>query len=164
MHAAVNSLLWVTFLFLQPTYTKLGLRNNFDKKGIMWKTGPQPSWYSPWRRRLFVLKGNFLYYFDSTDSHDDPPVLGAIFLKDAIIEKDAMPLAKFVLKISPVVKRRPNWEGDEEGSVFHLKFQTEENRSEVCGCVCTQCSSWSYTVQYPINRAWWVVGVLSTVL
>ena len=76
-----------------------------------------------------------MYYFDAANSHDDPPVLGAIFLKNAIIEKDSMSFATYVLRISPIVKRRVNWEGDEESSIFHLKFQNEESRAEVrTGC------------------------------
>lgn len=109
----------------------MGLRGKFDKKGVMWKTGPTPSWYTPWRKRLFVLKGNFLYYFDALNSHDDPPVLGAIFIKNAIIEKESMSFATYVLKVSPIVKRRVNWEGDEESSIFYIKFKTEESRIEV---------------------------------
>ena len=97
----------------------------------MWKTGPTPSWYTPWRKRLFVLKGNFLYYFDAANSYDDPPVLGAIFVKNAIIEKVSMPFASHVLTVSPIVKRRVNWEGDDESSIFYLKFKTEEDRLEV---------------------------------
>ena len=97
----------------------------------MWKTGPCPSWYTPWKKRLFVLKGNFLYYFDAANSYDDPPVLGAIFIKNAIIEKDSMPFASHVLTVSPIVKRRINWEGDDESSIFYLKFKTEEDRLEV---------------------------------
>ena len=97
----------------------------------MWKTGPSPSWYTPWRRRLFVLKGNFLYYFDAINSHDDPPVLGAIFLKNSIIEKNSLPFASYVLTVSPIVKRRVNWEGDDESSIFYLKFKSEEDRIEV---------------------------------
>ena len=127
---------WRVLLHIpQPTYSELGLRGKADKKGVLWKTGPLPSWYTPWKKRLFVLKGNFLYYFDAANSHDDPPVLGAIFLKNAIIEKDSMSFATYVLRISPIVKRRVNWEGDEESSIFHLKFQNEESRAEVrTGC------------------------------
>lgn len=111
----------------------------------MWKTGPLPSWYTPWRKRLFVLKGNFLFYFDAVEGCDDPQALGAIYLKNAIIEKDSMPFASHVLTISPIVKRRPNWEGSEESSIFHLKFKTNEDRSEVnnyysymCHCYCSR--------------------------
>jgi hypothetical protein len=114
----------------KPTYSQLGLRGKADKKGVMWKTGPTPSWYTPWRKRLFVLKGNFLYYFDAANSYDDPPALGAIFIKNAIIEKDSMPFASHVLTVSPIVKRRVNWEGDNESSIFYLKFKTEEDRLE----------------------------------
>jgi hypothetical protein len=114
----------------KPTYSELGLRGKADKKGVMWKTGPTPSWYSSWKKRCFVLKGNFLYYFDG-DVHDDPPVLGAIFVKNAIIEKSSMPFATYVLSVSPIVKRRVNWEGDDESSIFYLKFKSEEDRIEV---------------------------------
>ena len=116
---------------MQPTYNQLGLQGKASKKGVLWKTGPMPSWYTPWRKRLFVLKGNFLYYFDALDSYDDPPVLGAIFIKNSIIEKESMPFASHVLKISPIVKRRVNWEGEEESSIFYVKFKTEESRIEV---------------------------------
>jgi hypothetical protein len=113
----------------KPTYTQLGLRGRADKKGVMWKTGPCPSWYTPWRKRCFILKGNFLYYFDG-DVHDDPPVLGAIFMKNAIIEKISFQFATYVLSVSPIVKRRVNWEGDDESSIFYLKFKSEEDRIE----------------------------------
>ena len=72
-----------------------------------------------------------MYYFDATNSYDDPPVLGAIFIKNAIIEKDSMSFARYILRISPIVKRRVEWDGDEESSIFHLKFQSEESRAEV---------------------------------
>ena len=114
----------------KPTYSELGLRGKADKKGVMWKTGPMPSWYTPWRKRCFVLKGNFLYYFDGDNTHDDPPVLGAIFIKNSIIEKSSMSFATYVLSVSPIVRRRVNWEGEEESSIFYLKFKSEESRME----------------------------------
>ena len=42
-----------------------------------------------------------------------------------------MPFASHVLTVSPIVKRRVNWEGDDESSIFYLKFKTEEDRLEV---------------------------------
>ena len=110
------------------TYSELGLRGRADKKGVMWKTGPMPSWYTSWRKRCFVLKGNFLYYFEGDTTYDDPPVLGAIFIKNAIIEKTSMSFATYVLSVSPIVRRRVNWEGEEESSIFYLKFKSEESR------------------------------------
>ena len=133
--------------YFQPTYTELGLRGRADKKGVMWKTGPSPSWYTPWRKRCFVLKGNFLYYFDG-DTHDDPPVLGAIFVKNAIIEKTSLQFATYVLSMSPIVKRRVNWDGDEESSIFYLKFKSEEDRIEVSlrVSIASLTSEWYYEV------------------
>ena len=50
---------------------------------------------------------------------------------DAIIEKASMPFAKLVLKITPPVPRRKGWDDNDESCVFHIKFKTEEGRSEV---------------------------------
>ena len=52
-------------------------------------------------------------------------------MKNAIIEKSSLQFATYVLSVSPIVKRRVNWEGDEESSIFYLKFKSEEDRIEV---------------------------------
>lgn len=113
------------------TYSELGLTRGWKKRGIMWKTGPKPSWYSTWRKRAFVLKGNFLFYFAPHRVMNDVSVLGAIYLKNAIIEKTSLPFAKYVMKISPPVPRRKGWEDtDEQTGIFYIKFKTSEGRDE----------------------------------
>ena len=47
---------------LQLTFSILGLKQA-EKTAVLQKTGPCPKWYTPWRTRSFVLKGNFLYYY-----------------------------------------------------------------------------------------------------
>jgi len=47
---------------LQLTFSSLGLQQA-DKTAVFQKTCPCPKWYTPWRIRHFVLKGNFLYYY-----------------------------------------------------------------------------------------------------
>ncbi len=42
---------------LQLTYLEFNLNRGWQKRGVMWKTGPNPAWYSSWRKRVFVLKG-----------------------------------------------------------------------------------------------------------
>ena len=56
-------------------------------------------------------------------------------MKNAIIEKSSLQFATYVLSVSPIVKRRVNWEGDEESSIFYLKFKSEEDRIEVSVCL-----------------------------
>jgi len=51
-----------TYIVLQPTFSSLGL-GQADKTAVLQKTSPCPKWYTPWRTRDFVLKGNFLYYY-----------------------------------------------------------------------------------------------------
>ena len=51
-------------------------------------------------------------------------------ITDAIVEKTSLPFAKRVLSISPPVPRRKGWHNDET-SVFHIRFRTEEGRDEV---------------------------------
>lgn len=117
----------------KPTYMELGLHREWQKRDVMWKTGPNPSWYSKWNKRLFILKGNFLYYFGShkTQMALDAPVLGAIYLKNAVIEKVSLSFAKRVLRITPPVPRRRSWESAEEGSsTFYIKFKKSVTRDE----------------------------------
>lgn len=52
-------------------------------------------------------------------------------IPDAMVEKISLPFAKRVLSITPPVPRRKGWEND-ESSVFHIRFKTEEGRNEVC--------------------------------
>ena len=42
---------------LQLNYLEFNLNRGWQKRGVMWKTGPNPAWYSSWRKRVFVLKG-----------------------------------------------------------------------------------------------------------
>lgn len=82
---------------------------------------------------------------------EDSKVLGAIYLKskysyiyffawidiynflhsDSVIEKVSLPMAKYVLQITPVVARRPSCP-DDDSAVFYIKFQSVEGRHEVC--------------------------------
>lgn len=114
------------------TYSELGLEVGYQKRGVMSKTGPCPSWYTVWKRRLFVLKGNFLYYFEPKHAKalKQTPVLGAIYLKNSVIEKVSMPFAKKVVKITPPVPRRKGWEDSNESCIFYISFHTDEGRTE----------------------------------
>lgn len=116
----------------KPTHNELGLHKDWQKKGLMWKSGPNPSWYTLWKERIFILKDNFLYYFAITEISKlhKAPVLGAIYLHNSIIERVSMTFAKYVIKITPPVPRRRGWEEDDDSSVFHIKFKTHEGREE----------------------------------
>lgn len=50
---------------------------------------------------------------------------------DAVIEKVSLSMAKYVMKITPVVARRPSG-ADDETAIFYIKFQSDEGRQEVC--------------------------------
>ena len=55
---------------------------------------------------------------------------------DSIIKKESMTLAKWVLKIyPPVPRRRGDKSTEDDSSVFHIKFKTESDRTEVEDCV-----------------------------
>jgi hypothetical protein len=111
------------------TFSELDLNRQWQKRGIMFKSGPVPSWYSRWKKRVFVLKGNFLYYLPAGKKLRDAPVLGAIYLKHAIVEKTSLPFAKLVLSITPPVPRRKGWRSDET-SIFYIRFRTAAGRDE----------------------------------
>ncbi|CAI8015657.1 hypothetical protein GBAR_LOCUS9658 [Geodia barretti] len=40
------------------TSSELQLDRGCQKRGIMFKSGPNPSWYARWKKRVFILKGN----------------------------------------------------------------------------------------------------------
>lgn len=130
-HSIYNSLGSSSSKEGKPSFTILGLSRNVKKTGIMSKTGPSPSWCAKWNRRVFVLKGNFLFYFDPVDKPiQSAPVLGGVYIKGSMVERISLPFTKRILKITPPVARRNGWSKDEENGVFYIKFRTEEGRDE----------------------------------
>ncbi|XP_019856003.1 PREDICTED: uncharacterized protein LOC109584629 [Amphimedon queenslandica] len=118
----------------KPSYAQLGLMKDVQKIGIMSKTGPNPSLISKWKRRVFILKGNFLFYFDPVDKPlPSAPVLGGVYIKDSIIERISLPFAKRVLKISPPIARRKGWNKESSSGMFYIKFASDNGRNEWYG-------------------------------
>ncbi|XP_065909611.1 uncharacterized protein [Dysidea avara] len=84
----------------KPTYASFGLEQA-EKTAILRKTGPCPKWYTPWRKREFTLKGNFLYYYKvKSKKTGNNRVRGAIYIRGAAINEEKVKGSKYLIRSS----------------------------------------------------------------
>ncbi|KAJ5073830.1 sesquipedalian [Anaeramoeba ignava] len=79
-----------------------------QKAGFLTKKGV--GMFSNWKRRYFVAKGPFMYYFLS--EKDDEKALGVIYLRNCTLLKNPNPSKQFEFSIDTIVSRKPGKKAD----------------------------------------------------